>query len=153
MFGSPARAGQRCDDKEPGSVRVVTPRFSPSPPLRSFLSINPRKSQRTGSLSLYVSSISSFSSSSPPFLILFAVSNASLPFPLHSVFPFCHFPVTGAGACPPSVATCRFRGPELSLARCPFVPLSLLPHPPLAHPPLPPSPPRRHGFCPRPFRR
>jgi hypothetical protein len=94
VFGSRAGAGQGCEDKEPGSVRVVTPRFSPSPPLRSFLSINPRKSQRTDSLSLYVSSISSFSpssSSSPPFLILFAVSNDSLFFPRHFVFLFIPF--------------------------------------------------------------
>ena len=41
-IGSPVSSG----DKE-GPIRVVTPRFSPSPPLRSFPSINPRKSQRT----------------------------------------------------------------------------------------------------------
>lgn len=79
-------------DKE-GPSRVVTPRFSPSPPLRSFLSINPRKSQRTEILSLYVSSIVPFLSSllsSLLFLLLPVTSNVfpfSFSLPLDPVLP------------------------------------------------------------------
>lgn len=123
-------------DKE-GPSRVVTPRFSPSPPLRSFLSINPRKSQRTEILS----SVRLLSSpSSPPlrhlasFSFLPVVLNVSpFRFPF-ALLPFSRVPssfcvlLLDANCCH---VLCRQA--RTSPARCPFIPSSPSATPSVVH--------------------
>lgn len=141
-IGSPPSPG----DKE-GPSRVVTPRFSPSPPLRSFLSINPRKSQRTEILSsvrlLHPSSFIHLSL----FLLLPIMPNVS-PFSfsvsLHSLYPAFLSPALVRplfASCCLDANCCHVPLPQArtSVARCPFISSSLPPPPPLIRS-LTPSP-------------
>ena len=144
-------------DKE-GPSRVVTPRFSPSPPLRSFLSINPRKSQRTEILS----SVRLLSSPSfPPLEHLASFSfSPSLPnvSPFHFSFPFIPFLPRFFARCLSALslldANCCHvlcRQARTSPARCPFISSSLPPLPPSYTGLLSPLSLPRHGFCPCPL--
>ena len=151
-IGSPLGPG----DKE-GPSRVVTPRFSPSPPLRSFLSINPRKSQRTEILSsvrlLPFHFLPSFIAFSP--LSLSPRRVKCLPYSF--LFLFTPFLPRSFARCFSRVAVRRQLLPRAlppgpnSPARCPFISSSLPPLPPSSTGlPSPLSLPR-HGFCPCPL--
>lgn len=146
------------------SIRVVTPRFSPSPPLRYFSQSIPAISANRRSLCTFLPPLT------PSFLSLLLVAflvihNRSLSchvpsFPCrysHLAFfffipalvrPLLHRDVCLDGNWPPRALPQT----RTSLARCPFISSSLRP----PHPPLIRSltlPPPRHGFRPRSLRR